>query len=127
MSSVASAGETAAGSQTHGGRWAPILKPYRPWRVEPNLVDYDAARAVFSWETARRALDGLPGGRGLNIAHEAVDRHAAGARAEKTALRCLGKDGATSAVTYRQLRDATNRLANVLAGLGVGAGDRVFV
>ncbi len=47
----------------------------------PNLPDYDAFRRTFSWEAARAALDGLPGGRGLNIAHEAVDRHAAGARA----------------------------------------------
>ena len=38
-------------------------------------------------------LDGLPGGKGLNIAHEAVDRHASGARADQLALRCLGKRG----------------------------------
>ena len=47
--------------------------------VEPNLVDYDDARRSFTWEAARAALDGLPGG-GLNIAHEAVTRHATGAR-----------------------------------------------
>ena len=33
------------------------------------------APAGPSWAAARRQLDGLPGGRGLNIAHEAVDRH----------------------------------------------------
>jgi hypothetical protein len=40
---------------------------------EPNLRDYDRVAAGFSWEAARAELDGLPAGRGLNIAHEAVD------------------------------------------------------
>ena len=93
----------------------------------PNLVDYDAACRDFSWSAARARLDGLPGGRGLNIAHEAVDRHAAGAQADKVALRWLGKDGSTSATTYAQLRAVTNRFANALAALGVQAGDHVFL
>ena len=50
-------------------------------------------RRPFSWAGARRALDGLPGGRGLNIAHEAVDRHAAGDRRERVAVRWLRRDG----------------------------------
>ncbi|MEZ5602907.1 MAG: acetate--CoA ligase [Burkholderiaceae bacterium] len=95
--------------------------------VRPNLVDYDAERAGFSWASARRSLDGLPGGRGLNIAHEAVDRHAAGPRSTRIALRWLGRDDATQDITYAQLRDLTSRFANVLDGLGIGAGDRVFL
>jgi acetyl-CoA synthetase len=35
-------------------------------RQGANLADYDRARREFSWDDARRALDGLPGG-GLNI------------------------------------------------------------
>jgi hypothetical protein len=34
----------------------------------PNLAGYEQARAASSWDDARAALDGLPGGRGLNIA-----------------------------------------------------------
>jgi acetyl-CoA synthetase len=68
----------------------------------------------------------LPGG-GLNIAHEAVDRHAAGARGERVALRWLGREGERRDFTYIQLRAATNRFANVLAKLGVERGARVFV
>jgi acetyl-CoA synthetase len=45
--------------------------------MSPNLVDYATARADFSWVDVRRALDGLLNG-GLNIPHEAVDRHAMG-------------------------------------------------
>jgi acetyl-CoA synthetase len=95
--------------------------------VRPNLLDYERQRAEFTWRRARRALDGLPGGRGLNIAHEAVDRHAAGPRAGRVALRFIDRRGTARDLTYRRLRALTNRFANALAGLGVHAGDRVFL
>jgi acetyl-CoA synthetase len=85
------------------------------------------ARAAFSWELARSWLDGLPGGAGLNIAYEAVDRHATGPRAGKMALRMLPKKGDPRDVTYAELAALTNRFANVLDRLGVGRGERVFI
>jgi hypothetical protein len=57
-------------------RLEPIHKTPRDLRVPPHLGDYAREAASFSWAAARREIDGLPGGRGLNIAHEAVDRHA---------------------------------------------------
>jgi acetyl-CoA synthetase len=96
-------------------------------RVPPNLADYEAARASFRWEDARATLDGLPGDAGLNIAHEAVDRHAAGDRATHTALRWLSKDDEVFEVTYRDLSEHSSRFANVLEHLGVAAGDGVFL
>ncbi len=104
-----------------------ISKPRAGWKVPPNLLDYEATRASFSWDAARRALDGLPGGAGLNIAYEAVDRHAAGSLANHLAIRWLGRRGARRDLTYADLRDLTNRFANVLRLLGVGKGERVFV
>jgi len=94
--------------------------------VSPNLRDYEQARRAFSWDAARRQLDGLPGGRGLNIAHEAVDRHATGPRRDRAALRCLRRDGSSRDISYGELRDLTGRFAGALAGLGVERGDRVF-
>jgi acetyl-CoA synthetase len=79
-----------------------------------------------AWEWARAQLDGLPGGRGLNIAHEAVDRHAAGPRADVTALRWVGKRDQVVDISYAQLRDLTGRFANGLGRLGVGRTERVF-
>ena len=92
----------------------------------PNLVDYAAIRSGFAWSDARKRLDGLPGG-GLNIAHEAVDRHANGPIADRVALRWIGKSGTRRELTYRDLVGATNRFANVLGSLGLAEGDRVFV
>jgi len=108
-------------------RWTPIAKSPRGHGAPlPNLVDYDAARAGFSWDSARDALDGLPDG-GINIAHEAVDRHAVGAASGKVALRCLRRNGGVRDITYGELVELTSRFAQALDHLGVGVGDRVFV
>jgi acetyl-CoA synthetase len=101
-----------------------ISKPSGGWTVAPNLLDYERDRAAFSWDEARRELDGLPAG-GLNIAHEAVDRHAAGPRANHLALRWLGRRGEVRDFTYAELSAASNRFANVLRELDVGPGDVV--
>lgn len=77
-----------------------IEKPPMQTSVTPNLVDYASARDAFSWDTAAGMLTGLPDGGGLNIAYEAVDRHAIGAAANRVALRCLRK-------TDRRRRSAT--------------------
>ena len=89
-------------------RLEPIHKTPRDPGVPPPLRDYARDAASFSWEAARRELDGLPGGRGLNIAHEAVDRHAAGARGARDALLFPGA---------RMLRDALLDLPHALKGL----------
>jgi acetyl-CoA synthetase len=105
---------------------AAIAKPAH-WDVAPNLLDYEEERARFTWDTARAALDGLPSGAGLNIAHEAVDRHAAGPRAGHVALRWRGRHGEHRDITYEELRTLSNRFANGLGALGVEAGDRMFL
>jgi acetyl-CoA synthetase len=72
-------------------------------------------------------LAGLPKGRGLNIAYEAVDRHANGPYRDHLAMRWLGKKGELFDFTYGTLQQLSNRFANVLQSLGVGKGDKVFV
>jgi acetyl-CoA synthetase len=107
--------------------WSVITKSPPDSLVAPNLRDYRRERSTFSWAEARRQLDGLPGGQGLNIAHEAVDRHAAGPLRDHLALRWLGRNGELRDYTYAELAALTNRFANVLKGLAVGPGDRVYV
>lgn len=106
--------------------WQALHKSESDWKSPPNLRDYDAARSSFSWDAVRHDLDGLPGGRGLNIAHEAVDRHAASSRRDRLAIRWLAKEGTVRDFTYGELAELTSRFANVLSQLGVEAGDRVF-
>jgi acetyl-CoA synthetase len=104
-----------------------IIKRPAGLAPSPNLRDYAATCASFSWDEAARLLDGLPGGTGLNICHEAIDRHLQHGRGDKTALRWLGKAGERRELTYRDLSRATSRFANALASLGVQPGDRVFL
>ena len=106
--------------------WKPIEKPKGGWVVVPNLLDYDRTRAEFSWESIQREFTGLPRGRGLNIAHEAVDRHAGSPRRNHLALRWLGKQGRVLDFSYADLKALSNCFANVLRGLGVGKSERVF-
>jgi acetyl-CoA synthetase len=112
---------------TVGMRYETIVKTKHDSQVAPNLPNYEQARAAFSWEQARTQLAGLPGGHGVNIAHEAIDRHAAGQRGNQVALRWLGKTGQARNYTYLEMRKLTNRFANVLQSLDIGAKDRVFV
>jgi len=105
---------------------AAIAKDVAALRVQPNMPDYDAARRDFNWEQARQALAGLPGGRGVNIAYEAVDRHVAEGRGAKEALRFVMADGGTRSLSYGDLADGSARFAAVLRDLDVGRGERVF-
>ena len=103
-----------------------IRKAKGGWAVPPNMPDYEAARRTFTWEAARRDLDGLPAGDGLNIAHEAVDRHVNAGRGDKVAIRWLGKSGERRELTYRDLAERSNRFANLLRQMGLAEGERVF-
>lgn len=107
--------------------WEPIMKSLRIRGIPPNLEDYEKSYASFSWEKSRLELSGLPNGRGLNIAFEAVDRHAGGPRKNHLAIRWLGKNGEIQDFNYGNLQELTNRFANLLKQLGISKGDAVFV
>ena len=100
-----------------------VIKDLSALRVTPNLLQYEKDGEGF-WERARADVDGLPAG-GLNIAYEAIDRHAAGARAGHLALRWLGRSGGVRDFTYSDLGRETSRFANMLGTLGVRPGDLV--
>ncbi len=77
------------------------------------------------WEAATARLASLPGG-GLNIAHEALDRHLPD-HAEQLAIIWLGRDGSRRTITYAELGDMAGRFANVLSANGIARGDRLFL
>lgn len=69
-------------------------------------------------------------GDGCNIAYAAVDRHADGPTATRTALRFVAKDWdgvtATRDLSYGELAHFSRRFTNVLRSLDVGPGSRIF-
>ena len=63
----------------------------------------------------------------LNVAYNCLDRHVEAGNGDRVALLWEGEPGDTRRVTYAELTDEVKRLANVLEGLGVSAGDRVAI
>ena len=105
-----------------------ITKKPGDWKIPPNLLDYEKVYKEFNWDQIVKELDPLPNGGGINIAYNAVDRHANGSKKNQLALRWLGaKEGEVKDFTYGDLKEQTNRFANVLRSFNVGKGDRVAV
>ena len=86
----------------------------------------DVSRFLTGWTAARARLQGLPGG-GLNIAHEAVDRHVAAGHGAQAALIWLGREGVRQVLSYADLAADASRFANVLRAHGIGPGERMFL
>ena len=81
------------------------------------VVDTSAGVQWPSWFT---------GGR-LNLAHNAVHRHARGERAAQPAIIWEGEDGAVVTLSFAELAREVSRAANALRKLGIGVGDRVGI
>jgi acetyl-CoA synthetase len=79
--------------------------------------DYDTAYARFRWPKFER----------FNWALDWFDAVAAGDRRNQTALHVAYEDGRQEKLTFAELADRSNRIANRLRGLGVRRGDRVLV
>ena len=103
-----------------------IEKRVEDFHIRPNLTDYEQERETFKWEKVAQQFEGLPSG-GLNIAHEAIDRHANGSLSDKTALLWLGRNGEKRTFTFSEMKKESAKIANVLKKLGISKGDRVFI
>ena len=95
-------------------------------KTEHHLLDYEKVRTSFSWKNIAQELSGLPDSKGLNIAHEAVDRHAKTQLKDTVALRFIRKDRSFQDFTYGELQKLTSKFANVLQNLGIKKGERIF-
>ncbi len=102
-----------------------IQKQINKFPVQPNLIDYNQARENFSWDDIAQKFDYLPNG-GLNIAYEAIDRHANGKNKDKEALVWLGAEGTRKVFTFSDMKKLTSKFANVLKNLGIKKEERVF-
>ena len=88
------------------------------WTAAPTRALDDGAAPLFRW---------FPDGE-LNVCANALDRHVDAGRGEQPALiHDSPVTGTVETYSYRRLRDEVARFAGVLAGLGVGVGDRVVI
>src|SRR5215813_3558555 len=62
-----------------------------------------------------------------NLSYNCLDRHLVTERRNKAALIWEGEPGEQRTLTYHQLHREVCKLANVLQGMGVQAGDRVAI
>jgi acetyl-CoA synthetase len=79
--------------------------------------DYATAYAGFQWPKLDR----------FNWALDWFDQIAAGDRRNQTALWVAYEDGRQDKLTFAELSDRSNRIANYFRGLGVKRGDRVLL
>ena len=85
-------------------------------------TSYEDSQSEFSIKGLWQLLDGDK--QQLNIAHEAVDRHA---HQDKMAIHVAHSDGTDESISFNDLSSTSSQLANWLCSLGVKTGDRVGV
>lgn len=90
-----------------------------------NLEDYSKARESFSWQEVEKSFSWYETGK-LNMAYEAIDRHAEGTRKDKIAL-YYSDATRDESYTFGVMKEKTNQAAQVLKKMGVTKGERVFI
>ena len=108
---------------------------YAGWKADPEGFWLRAAQAIDWIEAPAKALDasraplyGWFPDAVCNACWNAVDRHVEAGHGERVAIiHDSPMTGATTSISYAELRDRVARLAGALAARGVGKGDRVVV
>jgi acetyl-CoA synthetase len=94
-------------------------------RQAADLVDwFDEWQTILEWDLPFAKW--FVGGK-LNVTHNCLDRHVAAGHGDKVAYHWEGEPGDTRTLTYSDLLDEVQRLANALKSLGVRRGDRVNI
>ncbi|BDG46135.1 acetate--CoA ligase [Parageobacillus sp. KH3-4] len=91
-----------------------------------NLKNYEEAYKNFDWKEVEREFSWFETGR-VNMAYEAIDRHAETFRKNKVAL--YYRDASRNEkYTFKEMKEMSNKVANVLKQVAeIEKGDRVFV
>ncbi|MCD1257944.1 acetate--CoA ligase [Paenibacillus athensensis] len=99
-----------------------LIEPVSP---NPNMTSYEATRAGFDWTEVEQSFSWHTTGK-VNMAYEAIDRHAESSRKDKIAL-YYSDASRDEAISFQKMKERSNRFGNVLRKLGIGKGERVFI
>lgn len=91
----------------------------------PNMKNYEQTHAEFDWTDIEKSFSWYETGK-VNMAYEAIDRHANSSKKDKIAL-YYSDSQREEAITFDQMKTKSNQFGNVLRGLGIGKGERVFI
>src|SRR6266699_59771 len=99
--------------------WDAVLRDldiqfYKPYS---RVVDLSEGKPWARW-----CVDGE-----MNIVHNMLDKYAGTPADDKIAIKSEIEDGTTRTVTYKELREETNKIAAALRSLGLGKGDAIGV
>ncbi len=108
----------------------------KPSPDDDNYLEYWARQAKDRIDWRReflQVLDWQPpynewfvGGK-LNVSENCLDRHIVAGAGDRLAIHWVGANGESRQITYRQLSEEVNRLANALRARGIERGDRVAI
>ncbi|MDY7223767.1 acetate--CoA ligase [Halalkalibacterium halodurans] len=90
-----------------------------------NLKDYNEAVSTFDWSSVEKQFSWYETGK-VNLAYEAIDRHAESNRQDKVAL-YYSDATRDEQYTFADMKKYTDKAGNVLRDAGVSKGDRVFI
>ena len=99
--------------------WDSILRDLRIQFYKPysRVVDLSEGKPWAKW-----CVDGE-----MNIVHNMLDKYAGTPTEKKPAIKSETEDGTARTLTYAELRDEVDRMANSLRSLGLGKGDAIGV
>jgi len=85
---------------------------YKPWQ---KVLEWDSPFAKW-----------FLGGK-INVSYNCLDRHIENNLGKKIAIYWEGENGNTRVLTYREVYEQVNKMANVIKDLGIKKGDRVAI
>lgn len=102
------------------------LKALPAIQGDHNLADYEETYRHFAWDETEKQFTWYKTGL-VNLAYEAIDRHATNFRKNKIAL--YYRDGIRNEkYTFKEMKELSNQAGNVFKKYGhVAKGDRVFI
>ncbi len=90
------------------------------------LINYEKTYEDFEWEEVKKSFKRFSKD-GVNIAHEAIDRHTTTNHKNKVALFWEDENSFKKEYTFLSIKRQSDKFANVLKSIGIEKGDRVFL